>query len=232
MLRKSILFMGVCFVVSGLMLTGFITWRYFINNDQIATESIDTSKNFSKDLIAEAKPVLDYDPLNPPVMQSYPPYEQFGNIYVPKFGTDYVRPIAETTDTNKVLDRGFVGHYTGTAFPGGVGNFSIAAHRSTDGSGFKDLVSLVSGDKVYIQTADGYYTYEIYATETVLPTEVRVIYPVPNQEGVQATQRYITLTTCTPLYSDTHRAVAHGLFVEWRPLSAGAPEEIAPYIQR
>lgn len=230
-LRKAVLFFGCCLILSGLILTGFIGYKYYFNNEQIAAETTAISEQFSENLNKKAVPLVKYDPLNPPVMTSVEPYQQFANIYIPKFGADYVRPVAEGTERRQVLDKGFVGHYAGTVFPGGIGNFSVAAHRATEGAGFRDLEILVPGDKVYIQTADGYYTYSIESTEVVLPSEVRVIYPVPNQEGVTPTERYITLTTCTPITTSSHRAVAHGKFVEWRPLAAGAPKEIAPYVQ-
>jgi sortase A len=120
-----------------------------------------------------------------------------------------------------------IGHYPGTAMPGGVGNAAFAAHRTTWGAPFGPIADLRLGDSIYIETPEGWYLYKFRSLEYVLPTGVGVIEPVPQLPGVAPTERYITLTSCNPLYSAAERIVAYGVYETWYPRDQGAPEEIA-----
>jgi sortase A len=66
--------------------------------------------------------------------------QAFALIRVPRFGSDYVRPVVKGTDLS-VLDEG-VGHYEGTAAPGEVGNFALAGHRVTYAKPFGQIAEL------------------------------------------------------------------------------------------
>lgn len=170
---------------------------------------------------------IEFDPLNPPVASGASAYGQaYGVVYIPRLGADYQRPIAEGTG-NDVLDTLGLGHYENTAEPGEIGNFSLAGHRQTNGAVLDRIDELQNGDKIYVQTAEGYYTYSVYKSHIVLPHQVEVIAPVPSQPGVEATERTMTLTTCHPRYGDTERYIVHAQFEGWQPLEAGAPDEIA-----
>ncbi|NQX17100.1 class E sortase [Rathayibacter sp. VKM Ac-2857] len=151
----------------------------------------------------------------------------FGNLYVPRYGEGWVRTIAEGVDAENVLDEGSIGHYPGTQMPGEVGNFALAAHRSAYGGGMHLIDELQLGDAIYIETADGWYTYRFRNLEYVQPSEIQVIDPVPWTTGVTPTDRLITLTSCNPLLSTAERIIAYGVFESWQPRSAGAPAEIA-----
>jgi sortase A len=156
-----------------------------------------------------------------------------GNLYVPRYGDSYVRTIAEGT-TGDILNstRLGLGHYDGTQMPGAVGNFAIAAHRSAYGGGMHLINEFHLGDPIIVETADGWYTYRFTNLEYVDPTEVGVLAPVPQEPGVDATDRTITLTSCNPLYSTAERIIAYGAFDNWRPRSAGPPPEIAAAVQK
>ncbi|NRG42178.1 class E sortase [Rathayibacter sp. VKM Ac-2835] len=151
----------------------------------------------------------------------------FGNLYIPRYGEGWVRTIAEGVDAENVLDEGSIGHYPGTQMPGEAGNFALAAHRSAYGGGMHLIDELQLGDAIYIETADGWYTYRFRNLEYVQPSEIQVIDPVPWTSGATATDRLITLTSCNPLYSTAERIIAYGVFESWQPRSAGAPAEIA-----
>ncbi len=168
----------------------------------------------------------DWDPTNP-ATSAAPAYgETFGVVYIPRFGENYMRPTAEGTGTD-VLDTLGLGHYEGTAMPGEVGNFALAGHRQTNGAVLDRVEELQEGDHIYVQTKDGYYTYTIYETKIVLPSEVDVIAPNPDDPTGEASQRLLTLTTCHPRYGDTERYIVHAKMENWQPLEAGAPAEIA-----
>ena len=81
-----------------------------------------------------------------------------GILYVPRFGAGYTRPIVQGT-TPAVLDTLGIGHYQGTAMPGAAGNFAVAGHRQTHGAVLDDIDALVPGDRIYVQTREGYYVY-------------------------------------------------------------------------
>ncbi|NEE11793.1 sortase, partial [Streptomyces sp. SID7499] len=60
-------------------------------------------------------------------------------------------------------------------------------------------------------TKDTWYVYKVYKT---LPEtskfNVDVIQPVPEESGVDEPGRYITLTTCTPVYTSKYRYIVWG----------------------
>lgn len=154
--------------------------------------------------------------------------ETFAIMYVPRFGEDSQRRIAEGTGLNVLNSTQLgVGHYPGTQLPGEVGNFAIAAHRSAYGGGMHEIEQLQLGDAIYIQTAEAWYTYRFRDYEYVTPDAVDVLAPVPHHPGVAPHDRIITLTTCNPLYSTAERLIAYGVLESWQPASAGPPEDIA-----
>ncbi len=154
--------------------------------------------------------------------------DAFAVMYVPRFGDDSQRTVAEGTglDVLNDADTG-VGHYEGTQMPGAVGNFAIAAHRSAYGGGMHEIDRLQLGDGIYIQTSDGWYTYRFRDLEYVTPDTVGVLAPVPHHPELAPTDRIITLTTCNPLYSTAERIIAYGVLETWRPTADGPPDEIA-----
>ncbi|MDQ0710393.1 sortase (surface protein transpeptidase) [Arthrobacter woluwensis] len=91
---------------------------------------------------------------------------------------------------------------------------------------------LQPGDKIYVQTREGFYTYVYRNTEIVLPNRVDVILPVPTIPGAQPKERLMTMTSCNPRFGSAERIIAYSVMESWRPLSAGAPREIAPLVAK
>jgi sortase A len=93
------------------------------------------------------------------------------------------------------------GHYIGTAMPGQAGNVAIAGHRTTYGAPFYRLGALVPGDPITLKTLGGQtLTYVVSrAPVSVLPGNTSIL-------GYFGDNR-LTLTTCTPPFSATHRLV-------------------------
>jgi sortase A len=149
------------------------------------------------------------------------PGDAIGIIRIPRLGSSYSFAIVEGTSTDD-LKKG-PGHYAGTALPGQIGNLVISGHRTTYLAPFNGLGDLADGDSIVIETKDDWYTYQVTGIRTVLPTEVGVLLPVPDQAGVKATKALITLTTCTPKYSASHRLVIDGQLETTTPKSAGLP---------
>lgn len=151
----------------------------------------------------------------------------FGVLYVPRFGPRSMRVIAEGVGSSVLNStRLGVGHYPNTTMPGAVGNFAVAAHRSAYGGGLHLIDRLEVGDRIYVQTRLGWYTYVFRNLEYVSPSRVAVLNPTPGSTVSNTTERFITLTTCNPLYSTAERIIAYGVFEHFRPAADGAPVEI------
>jgi len=164
----------------------------------------------------------------PPVMAEPPHATTFATIQVPRWAGEPERPISQGTDRATVLDVLGVGHYEGTAMPGGVGNFAIAGHRTTFAKPFNRIAELQVGDPLVIRTTDNiWYVYRVTSTEIVRPSDVDVIAPVPGDPGAVPTERMITLTTCHPMFSARERFIVHGVLDYWAPVSDGIPAELA-----
>ncbi|MEU6493427.1 class E sortase [Streptomyces sp. NPDC046984] len=141
----------------------------------------------------------------------------FAVLRIPRLGLS--APIAEGVDKRRVLDRGFVGHYPGTALPGQEGNFALAAHRNAHGKPFRHLDRMRPGDVVTVTTAEGDFRYRI---DSILPqtspADTATIARIPTTSSGHPTGavgygrpgRYITLTTCTPEFTSRYRMVVWG----------------------
>lgn len=157
-------------------------------------------------------------PAPPAAPQPYPAGRAFAEMYVPRFGADWSKPVLEGTDTG-LLKKG-LGHYTGSARPGGEGNFAVAGHRRTYGDPFKDLDELRPGDTVIVRDAVNRYTYTVRGEPLrVLPTETGVVDPVPRRSPFAVPGRYLTLTTCDPEWGHSHRLIV------WAELTATGPAD-------
>jgi sortase A len=228
--------LGELLITAGVVVLLFLGWQLWFNDlvmgGQLEAESQELSQEWAQEYAAanpdEAETPADPQPLDdPPTITAPGDTERFANLIVPRFGADYVRPIAEGTNRAIVLNRGDVGHYADTAMPGEVGNFAIAGHRVTYGRPLNQLGELRVGDHLYVETAEGWYRYEYRNLEYVLPTGVGVIDPVPQAPDAQPGERIMTLTSCHPMWSASERIVAYTVFDGWFPRSGGAPAEIA-----
>jgi sortase A len=140
--------------------------------------------------------------------------QPFAFITIPAFGAQWKFPLIQGTALAQLNVS--PGHVPGTQWPGQLGNFAIAGHRVTAGNPFWSLPSLRAGDLVDIQTEDNDYTYRITGEQTVLPTNLSVLDAVPGHPAERATQRLITLITCDPAWTGTHRIVVTGVLISAR----------------
>jgi sortase A len=145
-------------------------------------------------------------------------------IRIPRFGKDYVVPVLEGT-SSAVLATG-LGHYTGSAGPGEVGNYAIAGHRVTHGEPLRHMPDLRRGDLVHVDTASTTYTYRLVTngSDLVVPfTAGWVLDPRPTNPGGglqpprDPGQRLLTITTCSELFHTDDRLVAFGVLVGSSP---------------
>lgn len=135
----------------------------------------------------------------------------FAIVTIPRLGVSWQEPIIQGIRTQD-LARG-IGHYPNTALPGQIGNFAIAGHRVTHGSPFRNVLSLVPGDIVRIETRTMIYIYAMDtspANLTVTNTAVWVLDPVPGHPRSIPTRALITLTTCSDFFHSDRRSVGFG----------------------
>lgn len=118
----------------------------------------------------------------------------FATLQIPSIKLD--APVYE--GTSDILLKKGLGWYKESASPG-EGNTAIAGHRDIYGSWFKDLDKLNIGDEIILEFQQ---TEFLYRVESVFITEANdwsVI--LPHDENI------LTLTTCHPLGSSTHRLI-------------------------
>ncbi|MEV2210710.1 class E sortase [Streptomyces sp. NPDC050997] len=140
--------------------------------------------------------------------------EGIGFLHVPAMKNGEV--LVEKGTSSKVLNDGVAGYYTDpvkSALPttGKNGNFSLAAHRDGHGAKFHNIDKMKKGDSIVFETKTKWYVYKVYA---VLPEtskyNVKVLSKVPKESGKKKAGHYITLTTCTPVFTSRYRYVVWG----------------------
>ncbi|MFB8083214.1 class E sortase [Streptomyces sp. NPDC056013] len=139
------------------------------------------------------------------------PSDAFAVLRIPRLGLTV--PVAQGISKRSVLDKGYVGHYPGTAAPGRTGNFALAGHRNTHGEPFRYINRLAEGDVISVRTRGATYTYRVdQILPRTAPRDVGVVRAVPRSivkpsYGYDAPGAYLTLTTCTPEFSSAYRLV-------------------------
>lgn len=240
---------GEVLVTAGILLGLFVVWQLFYTDilsgrtQHAALEDTDFAEDFrvppvtvidgvvnAADTEAPIELIPDelkvYSPTGAPITAEPAAPETFGRLWVPRWGSDYVKPISQGTDREVTLDRLGIGHYQSTAMPGEVGNFAIAGHRTSYGKPFADVDTLIAGDALIVQTEEAWFVYRVTASQIVLPHQVEVIAPVPNAPGALPTTASITLTSCHPKFSAEKRFIVHGELEYWAPTGHGYPQEV------
>lgn len=226
---------GELFITAGVLVFLFLGWQLWLNDIIVGAQQDKAGAQLAQHLsevpIKAAPPKVKPVDYGAPTVSPAPANATpFAVVYIPRFGPTYSKTLAQGVGTGDVLVNGWIGHYPGTAMPGEVGNFAVAAHRTTHGAPFKPIASLEVGDKIYVQTAAGYYTYVFRGLEYVRPTAVDVLDPVPQAPGVAPTDRIMTMTSCNPMFSASERIIAYASLDSWQPESAGAPKAVADVI--
>ncbi|GAB2571752.1 class E sortase [Leucobacter ruminantium] len=218
---------GELLLVGGLAVFGYIVWQPWHTGLSVTAKQTDLSAQDSARWDAEAKPPQTEGVPVTPVPAAG---EVFAVLHAPAFGTTYANRVAETTDWWTVLnlDEKGIGHYETTQMPGQPGNFALAGHRSGPLiNSFREVMNLRVGDPLFIETADGWYTYRFRSIEYALPDEVDVLNPFPRLEGTPGTDQILTMTTCHPkLAGSDERAIAYSVFEGFQPRTDGPPAEL------
>src|SRR6187551_41025 len=188
-LDRTLTIVGEILITAGVLLGLYVVWQLFytdVQSERIQEQAVeelewvepvtaigsDSSDGTEISIVPVIPDELKHtSPDGAPVIASADNAEIFATLYVPRWGTDYIKPIAEGVTRRDVLDKIGIGHYPGTAFPGDVGNFAVAGHRTTYGKPFADADKLEINDYLVVQTEAAWYVYSVVSTEIVAPTE-------------------------------------------------------------
>ncbi len=165
-------------------------------------------------------------PEEPPVRVQPEFGSAFALIFIPRlrdkvWGTPVLNSVSLAD-----LARG-IGHYPESALPGNKGNFAVAGHRATNGEPLRDIDRLRAGDRVYVETRDTWYVYELTDTDIVKPTDTWVVQPVPGRPGATPTERLITITTCHPQWASYERWIWWGKQVDLVDKESGRTPDVS-----
>jgi sortase A len=214
---------GAGLVVAGVATAAWGYWGTTAQDNILAGEQQQTAQTYvqpSATAKAEQK-FVDPDDANTLA-------DIFGRIYIPRIDEKYVRLVAEGTRWHPVLNEIGIGHYTKTQMPGEVGNFAVAAHRGGFGGAFRDIHRIKPGDHVYVETSEAWYDYEYRQSVIVKPEQIDVINKVPvGMDGAHEGGKYMTLTSCEPIYVNTERIIVWLELVDTRSKNEGPFKEIS-----
>jgi LPXTG-site transpeptidase (sortase) family protein len=153
-----------------------------------------------------------------PAQPAWAGQDGIGFLHVPAMGHGYSVLIKLGTDA-AVLNQGVAGVYDTPPFPAAMpwdpaGNFALAAHRDGHGAKFHDLDAVSKGDPIVVETRDRWYVYRVDAVlDQTAEDDIDIVAPVPEKAGYTQPGHYITLTTCTPVYTSEYRMAVWGSLV-------------------
>ena len=125
-------------------------------------------------------------------------------LTVPRLGSRARELPVRLGTSGPALDLG-AALYPNGVLPGSRGNLPIVGHRTSHGKPFEDLDRLRVGDEVIVETASAFLKYHVFDSTVVDDEETWVLSdsPVPSLSD----QQMLTLITCTPKGSTSHRIV-------------------------
>lgn len=233
-MRRGIAGIGRALITLGLLLLLFVAYQLWGTGIFTARAQAQLKKDFAR----EQQQHRHTDSDNPTVGSSTtapggstttttvgtlgPPAEGqvVGLISIPKIGMAN-KAFVEGTSRDD-LKKG-PGHYLGTPLPGQLGNAAIAGHRTTYGAPFNRIDELQPGDHILVATVAGEYTYEMFRQLVVLPTQTEVVAPPPGPFDA-----WLTLTSCTPKGSASHRIVVQAKLIPTQSAKPTAPKAAKP----
>ncbi|MFD0148995.1 class E sortase [Streptomyces sp. NPDC055721] len=190
---------GELLITAGLVLGLFVVYSLWWTN-VLADRAADQDGAQVRDRWADGPGALDTK-------------DGIGFLHVPAMGDDEI--LVKQGTTSAILNNGVAGYYTDpikSALPQDKkGNFTLAAHRDGHGAKFHNIHKLKTGDSIVFESKDTWYVYKVYKSlpETT-KYNVDVLQPVPKESGRTKPGRYITLTTCTPMYTSDYRYIVWG----------------------
>ncbi|RKN38054.1 class E sortase [Streptomyces hoynatensis] len=201
-------------IVLGLFVVYSLWWTNVVANRETARDSDAVRESW-------AAPENADDGDDATVPPAFDPEDGIGFLHVPAMSDDDIL-VKEGIDLD-VLNTGAAGYYdkpVESAMPWDEeGNFSLAAHRDGHGAKFHDIDDIEEGDPIVFETRNTWYIYRAFA---ILPEtskyDTSVLDPIPEESGATEAGRYITLTTCTPVFTSRHRYVVWGELERTEPV--------------
>lgn len=230
--------MGELLITFGAVILLYVAYSLWFTNSLAEVTTRSTSADFLAEIEErKGQPGADRPPLADGLQTSgstsdselsdddeFVPVEPFALLYIPRLEADVWEEPLVSGIGYRALASG-VGHYPSTELPGEVGNFAIAGHRATNGEPFAYFENLQAGDRVYVQTLEGWFEYELVRDKIIQEDEVWVLGDSPEGQGFEPGSRLITLTTCHPRWNSYQRWAWWGELVATYPLS-DTPAEI------
>lgn len=236
-------FYGLIGVIGELLITAavfiamFAVWQLYWTTYEVAGPREERVHEFAEAHKPSVVKIGEKRTDEPPAIPEPKWNEAYGVLHFPTW--DWMRmPLTQGIDDGS-LAKANATHYEDTAQPGQLGNFSVAAHRRTYGDNFRWIDRLKEGDKVVVEVADNYFVYTFKWNQIVsayAEDNYKVISPVINDPTltVVPNERWMTMTSCHPEWSNYERFIAHLQFEYWTPKSTGIPEALAdaPYYKK
>jgi len=227
---------GQTLITLGLVVLLFVVYEVWITNlfaDRNNRHNIAVLQKEWKDGV---DPLL---PLPGATSAAIPVGKAIGILYIPRFGLDYHEAIVQgnTIPDDSQLEQG-AAHYGGTQLPGQIGNFAVAGHRVGKGEPFLNIDKLRAGDAVIVETKSWWYVYKVKGhpagsdpqnsrdadglpgREIVDPSDGNVLLPYPDHPGVKPYEALMTMTTCHPKFTASHRMIVYSVLVTKVPNTA------------
>lgn len=122
------------------------------------------------------------------------------------------------------------GYHETSALPGSVGNTVISGHNNIRGAVFKDLFEVNLGDRISLQDADGRtFHYEVVESFVVREEGATEAERRDNTQWIRQTpDERLTLVSCFPPWSNTHRIIVLGFPTADDPPTDEAPGRFVP----
>ncbi|WP_030805933.1 class E sortase [Streptomyces sp. NRRL F-2799] len=212
-IARAVSFLGELLITAGVVLGLFVVYSLWWTN-VVADRHADRQADRVRDHWANSA-------TGPGALDTK---DGIGFLHVPAMRNGAV--LVEKGTSTDVLDEGVAGYYTEPAkavlpMTGKKGNFTLAAHRDGHGAKFHNIDKVHEGDPVVFETKDKWYVYKVYS---ILPEtskyNVDVLAQVPKESGRTKPGHYITLTTCTPVYTSRYRYIVWAELVRTEKVDA------------
>lgn len=225
--RAAVHSLGELMITLGLIMLLLVVYQLYWTNYKADQRADGITNNLRELWSAPVTPVV-----NKPL-----PGDALAIMYIERLGKNWSKPVVEGVGLDD-LAKG-VGHFPKAVMPGKTGNFAVAAHRATHGEPFAYLDRIQAGDKVIVETRDKYFVYTVNqmpgqggrAWKLVDPDNGSVVLPVPEQPGVEPTEKLITLVTCHPRWGSSSRLIVYGELTKEIKKTGELPPELA-YTQK
>jgi len=209
---------GNIFIVLGLTLLLFVVYEEFgtslvTNGHQRVLADV-----FDRELHIQSQPGATASPTPKPVTPvHYSGPQPLFRLTIPRLGSGWSRIVVQGVSLTSLASG--PGHYPQAGLPGELGTIGIAWHRTGWGSPCININQMKVGDKIFIDTPAGRYTYRVTSPpKQIEKTDSWVLKGDPNSNDPYK----LAITTCTPPHTSLHRMVI------WADLISPAPGQKPP----